>query len=612
MYGDDLQDKLLGTRGYRTLETPLMKLDEIEKQVVARLDMSHLIRKVRTQQEPWSPLLVRTLQPEPHTLQRDTPKDQRWCGLDLSPTPPRPTRARLIPIFDQVKDSLLEELPSAAGGATTSVLFLVPKSPTLARIVLDGRDLNGRCAKPPRLRFMTMAEIFRLIQFFPRPYVGTGDFRHWFYQIPLDEQIRHLFSLECGGRFFRQRAWAMGFAWSPFVAQGISMLLAKWGIERSAEEGGGKWFAVPSIDDENTPPPFWFVTDRDYSGVGEVRRGAIVGFVSFWYDNLLVIAKSARARERILRGIAEEARDMNALWKPAKGEGEQGPRRDEFTRTTNGASFMGLIFAHGREGWWWNHSPENRSDWASTTTPSPRSWRAAARLTGILTWDWLVSGTHRDAFADVFEITRAIGLSAGDRWEAPVPDRKGGGIPNQSWGDLEARLATLCAAERRQWPLFRADDFDNTRYLASDAMEVRGAGICLDTGRMLWLHHFDEEQLEAHINWKETHTAIHTTWAAAKDAAPRTMFRIAVDNTTAKVVLNAGCVPWDAQLDREVRELTEYLRERGSDFEAIYVPGVQQPADEPSRAEEVEPAKVQECRLLLQKVVHPWWRSVNM
>lgn len=143
-------------------------------------------------------------------------------------------------------------------------------------------------------------------------------------------------------------------------------------------------------------------------------------------------------------------------------------------------------------------------------------------------------------------------------------------------------------------------------------MNTTGAGVCLATGRVIWLYRFNEAEGGRHINWKEAYTATHTTWAAARAAEPGTLFLIAVDNTAAKAVLNAGCIPWDPELDQQLRELREFLRLQGSDFEAVYVPGIQQPADEPSRKEQVEMDKVIQCRKLLMDVTHPWWRTVNL
>lgn len=594
------------------MSTP-SQLDPIERHVVSRLNLTYLCSKLRGEPWLWARNLIRTLAPSETDLNKRTPREERWCGVELSNSPEiGRTRAKLEPVFDEIKDSLLEETKNPAKGAVTSVLFLVPKTPELSRIVLDGRALNGLCTKPPHLEFISISDIFRVVQFFPRPYIGTGDFRHWFYQIPLDPLLQHLFSLECNGRFFHQRAWAMGFSWSPFVAQGISMALAKWGIEEEPGEGEEKWFAIPSAESEDTPPPFWFVSDRNVTLASELRRDNVVGFISFWYDNLLVIAKSARARERLLRNTDRQAQSINALWKPKK-EANVGPtHKDDFTRSTNGAAFMGIEFVNTRKGWTWNHLQSNRDEWQSTSSKGETSWRAAAKLTGILTWDWTVSGESRQSFEEVLEVTREIGRHAEGNWDSTAPDRHDQGVTAHQWRMLKGRLGKICIAPFRQWPRLDRAVFENTRLLASDAMNERGVGLDLHTGKILVRLSFEDFSKERHINWKETATALATIRAAARETKARTRFLIAVDNTTAKAVINAGYVPWDGDLDREIADMKRELWLEGSLLEAVYIPGEDQPADEPSRNLATIEAKITACGNALMRRETPWWQTIEL
>jgi len=67
----------------------------------------------------------------------------------------------------------------------------------------------------------------------------------------------------------------MGFSWSPFICQALSMLLAKVAIVNC---GYTAHSPTPDVDDL---PPFWIVEDKN---------GKVVAFIVFWYANALVIA----------------------------------------------------------------------------------------------------------------------------------------------------------------------------------------------------------------------------------------------------------------------------------------------------------------------------------
>lgn len=613
MYAEDLQKGLFPTYKLKDREKVSLTIDAIEKHVVARLKIETIVNKLTKVEGTWEKMLIDTIEPQDHMVAHSTKREQRWCGIDLDSVPsPCATRPRFEKIFDEVKGSLLIEMRKPHKEAVTSVLFLVPKTKELSRIVLDGRELNERCGKPPNLQFITMNEIFRMVSFFPRPAVATGDFRHWFYQIPLNPRLQHLFSLECNGRYFQQKAWAMGFSWSPFVAQAISMSIAKWGITREPGEGEEKWFAIPSSANKESPPTFWFVSNIKAESPRDIKRENILGFVSFWYDNLLIITRSTRIRERLLRTIDAEAQTVGALWKETK-KTEERPaiQKDAFTRSVNGGVFMGISFSRDAKGWWWNHIEENRLAWREAGDPPFRTWRAAARITGILTWDWLVSNRSKSDFQDVLEISRAIGKGVHDQWDRLAPQKAEGGLTAQHWVNLKQTLHRMCDQERRDWPCVRPGDFGQHVLLASDAMDVRGAGLDLSTGSIVALIIFDQKNMTKHINWKETKTALMTIRNAAKIAAPKTKFLIAVDNTTARTVLNTGCAPWDKDLDLEIRSLRNKLLRRGSDFESVYVPGIHQPADEPSRLKRADKEKIAICRKMLEETSAPWWETVN-
>ena len=97
--------------------------------------------------------------------------------------------------------------------------FVVDKTETLSRAILNCKTLNLSVSRPPSLSLPSLEDIFALVSFFPlsSAVCCTADFRHYFYQIPLPSIFRHLFSVQCKSVLAELKAFAMGFSWSPFV-----------------------------------------------------------------------------------------------------------------------------------------------------------------------------------------------------------------------------------------------------------------------------------------------------------------------------------------------------------------------------------------------------------
>jgi len=185
-----------------------------------------------------------------------------WCGFQ---TPvDLPNNKRFIStremfkshIEELAKSSLLRQVQDACGGRGRDrffmSIFVVPKGLDSLRFIANCQFLNKFFDKPPKVVFADMDSLFRIFTFFgPRTFFAEADFRHWFYQIPLLGRMARFFNVRCGGATYEFRAWPMGFSWSPFVAQGLSMGIAKLGIERTK-----KYKAVgPSGFGPDLPPP---------------------------------------------------------------------------------------------------------------------------------------------------------------------------------------------------------------------------------------------------------------------------------------------------------------------------------------------------------------------
>lgn len=144
-------------------------------------------------------------------------------------------------------------------------------------------------------------------------------------------------------------------------------------------------------------------------------------------------------------------------------------------------------------------------------------------------------------------------------------------------------------------------------------MDVRGAWLFLqpDLHNEEGLIHFEGDKRDKHINWKETATALRALERARTRAEPKTEILIALDNTTAVAVINAGRVPWCRELDEELHALIQAANKNHIAIRAVHVAGVDQPADEPSRLQAADPNKIATCIRIMTEVESPWWTQLS-
>lgn len=69
----------------------------------------------------------------------------------------------------------------------------------LTRAILDCRQVNQLCGKPPVLELADLEWIFHCVALFSHPCFATLDFTHFFFQISLPTAVRRLFTVKCAG-----------------------------------------------------------------------------------------------------------------------------------------------------------------------------------------------------------------------------------------------------------------------------------------------------------------------------------------------------------------------------------------------------------------------------
>jgi len=185
--------------------------------------------------------------------------------------------------------------------------FAVPKKENVARAVWNGRTLSRSCRLPPppvNLPFLPDL-IRRIIQVMSQnplgsPNIITADFSHFFYLIPISDDLSHYFGLaiekidENGNvvvdsegkpkyQGYRFRVLVMGHSHSPWAAQSVG-----WAGILHTEKDDEELFIVP--EGLKQLPTFIDIKDG--------------GFICLFYDNIFAFGMNPDTMEKIKNRLA--------------------------------------------------------------------------------------------------------------------------------------------------------------------------------------------------------------------------------------------------------------------------------------------------------------------
>ena len=308
---------------------------------------------------------------------------------------------------------------------------------------------------------------------------------------------------------------------------------------------------------------------------------------------------------------------VNAEWKENKrNNGED----KHFEFSTNAVDFLGISFKKNQSGWEWKHLEGSINTWGKYLEQD-FTWRLAAQMVGVLTWDWTISNELRVSRARIFGIARIIGSKGlmGKKWDGrpdstlPLVERK------YLREVFEGTLQNHWRTQRRSIP----SNYEELCFVASDAMNTHGAVVWFDSqgneesytiidfARARYRPSKDIAQGDLSINWKETFTALQAIELTAKKVSAKTHIRVGVDNTSAVAVINKRSVHWCETLDKIVLDLDRRLTLEDITFSAHYIPGTLQAADERSRGRE---SLLWKSKLFLERLTNTdvtIWENLN-
>jgi len=427
-----------------------------------------------------------------------------------------------------------------------------------ARALTDCRATNAQTKQPPKLTLIEMETLFLLINQFQESHFVTLDYKNWFYQIPLAETLHKYITIMIRGNTYQMCVWPQGLNWSPAVAQTIAWIILLQ--ERDETFQIGLKYAGPG------PPTHAEVYSDD----------KLIGLITIWYDNILIIADSPGNRDKLNAFVHKASNRCNAVIK-------------ETIPTSHTVKYGGIVF--GKEGTWQH---DKREKWPTVPTTTPRG---IARIIGIMTRDWYVSGEPTtDTFA-YLNLASWLGqrMAYSNEWDATIefpPDKR------DHWKAVLQRYQILRQHSGwRQRRLVRTQHEQGSwTYLASDANLNKGAWVELDKAGTIvckndWYWNTLNDEIcdirigteeNAPINRLEIMAALICLNSYIEKATNNTIV-IAIDNTTAVKATQINHYKWNLALSTKLLDLKLKSMSFNVTIFVVWVSTKDQPADHLTR-----------------------------
>ena len=578
-------------------------LDRIDKNIVAKVNMVPVLRRAdavvadgraRGEEAEWAERLRVYFEhgfPR-RTLPPDSPDAPRRLARRLTGN----AQATAQDLFDA--GVLLES--QARHDRTFASLFQVPKNEKVDRAIVNCKSINNGFEKPPPLSLAEIGTLLGLANFFEDATFATADIRHFFWQLRMPPMDRRWFSVSADVRgqsaakntgMLECNALPMGWSWSPWVAQAIAGLaVAEAGARLGAQKNTPGAHAEPVQGaTKASPPPFWYIRDG---------RGDAKAIVVIWYDNFLVIAP--RAADDGVDWCKEVRKQLDVAMKCFKIQWKTNAFGQPWDVRDNEADYIGIRFYREDRVFSWRHIDENIEAWKQAKVSRYPLLAEVAQILGFITWDAHVRLGRRMS-SPIRRLMSRVGATYHHLHEAGANKRAKDAHILTLTDDEQRALRTHLDELLLNVPIRAPQAFiTEIRLLASDATPTCAAGVLLDDGPASTT--FDAAirpfvNRSAHINCIETLAALETVkWAMQRQPeATGVLYAIAVDNTTAVSWFN-GRTALDEQVQAELEALEAQLQERRSSTWAWWEPTATQPADEVSKKQPLNAAKVRTCK----------------
>ena len=478
-----------------------------------------------------------------------------------------------------------------------STYFGVSKSSGGARSIFNGKEFSSQCTAPPSTNLPDVTKVLILLDEMSRgggtwPCVALGDIRHYFHQLPMNFGITKFFCLMIKKTFYRWLSLPMGFSWSPFIAQSISI-----GLVLKAMEISG--YDISNYNGLPSPPSCIILRDK-------TGRIEVLSFV--WYDNILIACvdpTKAPVLSHNFRVICEADSNARIQLKEWRFFGPKNFSRpadivlnaDPTLHDTKlpGPKYLGLEFCRWRVNrgddptLHWRIEEKRIRKWydLSKKIDTTMTYRLVAKMCGAILWRQHISMAPLCRVVDVISIVRKCGSVCRRRadWDREV-----------MWSDAEqdALRRRLAVAYTSEWFKRENPTLRSSCVIAASDSSKRRWGICIwSPDHQLdyiegknWSH----DMIKAGIFVKELTAAVMTIERITSQYS-HCHIKLLVDNTAAAAVLRKLASSTDIGNELASR-VDKALTSSHCSLEVIHICSQQNPADDPSRNRPLDVGRV--------------------
>jgi hypothetical protein len=477
--------------------------------------------------------------------------------------------------------------------------FAVMKSDgKTARAIFNGKILSQFFLPPPTTNLPDIADV--LAELSQCSYLIIGDWRHYFHQFGLADQVQNYFGLELGSDTWVYQVLPMGWSWSPRLAQSASMAILLEAASRA------KLINPRDYQELENPP-----------SMIKMRGGA----VTVWYDNVLGMFQDPNSRDRFyeeLTALCAEAQ-LNVIWKNLRKfnrndmpesrekkakEAATAEERDELALP----EYLGLMIANAQSKRHadgdsaklkWKHHPDRLARWTDLTSSSTyKTLRDIARSVGCILWDAVISLRPLCDESKPLELLSKAGKAVQKcNWDATLA----GVVSEEEVEYLRSRLDIIVNAST--YHTVRLQTGASVINCASDACTegfgyVVWDGTTVDTNiSQLRQIKFPERLSTAHIFLKEMYAAMQCIEAIAR-SHHGVRIRLAEDNTAVLWSLRNG-YSHNRHANIMIQRIHRTLEQSNCTLDVFPVPSACNAADAPSRNKPYDETADAACRKVL-------------
>ena len=299
-------------------------------------------------------------------------------------------------------------------------LFKIPKDDHVARLIMSAKAANLRSNPSPPFKLATCEEIRRRITELGPCWFVSADLRHFFYQIKICKSFQRLLVvLGRNGEKYAPCVLPMGHSWSPFLAQsicwGIILLNATHGRTGAGSCGDPYESGDCYLDIPETVP--------DFITIRRKWDQSVVGFITVYYDNVLVVCKDREQADLWKRKLYVNANHCEAKWKKPKGAKSAILGPDRFV------DYIGVYYEWEGETlhWYWPKKSMKTFDEDHPMFEDASKWSPREVYSWIGTRQWKAR-IAEDPFFRIHDAMMLIGVIqeiARDRsWDAELTEQE--------------------------------------------------------------------------------------------------------------------------------------------------------------------------------------------